>query len=164
MRYVSVTQAEGRPPANVLDPEPYLRELPVLQLQLPAGARAFATDPDHYNFVSPRCVKDLRVGHILIQEVGHGKLAVELALMPNQFKHLSGLVVRYIGVAGIDIEANESAANAQVWPDTPRLGDVQLDEILPIAGGCTHEMKMTGGTVMITCEDLHAEWGPIDAE
>lgn len=164
MRYVSVTSTQDQVPANILDPEPYLRELPALQVQLPAGARTFATDPDHYDFSSVRCVKDLRFEHVTVREAGHAKLTVELALTPNRFKHLSGLVIRYVGVAGIEISADAQAANTRVWPDSPKLGDVQLDEILPVVGGCTHEIKMTGGSVMITCEDLQAEWGSTPTE
>ncbi|NBH05064.1 hypothetical protein [Amycolatopsis sp. SID8362] len=85
-------------------------------------------DPDHYDFASVKCVKDLRLGQLSLREAGSAKPADELS--PNE----------------------------RVWPASPRLGDVQLDEILPIAGGCSHEIKFTGGRVMITCEDLHAEW------
>ncbi|WP_116025833.1 hypothetical protein [Thermomonospora umbrina] len=39
------------------DPEPYLAVLPSLHDALPAGARAFATDPDHFDFSALNCVK-----------------------------------------------------------------------------------------------------------
>jgi hypothetical protein len=158
MRYVHVALSGDAIPANILDPEPYLRELPKLQEQLPAGARAFATDSDHYDFGSSRCVKDLRVENVAIREVGHAKLRVELSLAPNRFKHLSGLFIRYEGVTAIRIDASGVNVNGRVWPETPRLGDIQLDEILPSAGGCSHEIKLTGGSIEIVCEDLRAEW------
>lgn len=34
-----------------LDPDPYLNELPNIQADLPEGARKFALDGDHYNFL-----------------------------------------------------------------------------------------------------------------
>lgn len=81
-------------------------------------------------------------------------------MTPNRFKHSSGLLLRYDGVTSIDIDVNESNPSKRVWPESPRLGDLQLDEILPIARGCSHEIKFTGGKVAITCEDLRAEWMP----
>ena len=53
MRFVRVFSVVDPAPANVLDPDPYLHELPGLQVQLPPRARAFATDPDHYDFSRP---------------------------------------------------------------------------------------------------------------
>lgn len=159
MRYISVTRSDEFVPANFLDPGPYLRELPDLQLKLPAGARAFAMDQDHYDFSSSRCVKDLRVGYVTVREAGHAKLAVELFLTPNQFKHLSGLMIRYEGVTAIRVDAGGATMSGRVWLESPRLGDVQLDEILPADGGCSHEIKLTGGSIEVECEDLHAKWG-----
>lgn len=156
MRYVRVTVTDDGTPVNFLDPAAYLGKLP--ELQLPAGARAFATDPGHFDFASSNCVKDLRLGHVTLRESGQGRLAVELALLPNRFKHDSGLLIRYDNVAGIDIEAGALNSDRRVWPESPRLGDLQLDEILPAAGGCSHELKFTGGSIVIVCEDLHAEW------
>ncbi len=156
MRYVRVTRTEGADVANFLDPEPYLRELP--GLALPVGARAFAADPDHYDFTGSRCVKDLRVGQLAVREAGFAKLAAELTFLPNQFKHFSGLVIRYDGVTNIDLDANRPGPSTRVWPVSPRLGDLQLDEILPTDGGCSHEVAFTGGTLLIECADLEAEW------
>jgi hypothetical protein len=156
MRYVQVTVTQDGVPANVLDPEPYLRKLP--ELELPGGALKFATEPGHYDFSSPKCVKDLRMDHVLFRESGHAKLKLELSLAPNRFKHDSGLSIRYDGVTSVSIVADDFSSNRRVWPESPRLGDLQLDEILPMADGCSHEMKFTGGSITITCEDLHAEW------
>ncbi|WP_439379327.1 hypothetical protein [Amycolatopsis lexingtonensis] len=156
MRYVRVTRAEGAETANFLDPQPYLRELP--GLVLPVGARAFAADPEHYDFYSAKCVKDLRMGQLAVREAGYAKLAVELTLLPNEFKHFSGLVIRYDDVTNIDLDASRSGPSGRVWPASPRLGDLQLDEVLPSAGGCSHEIKFTGGTIVIECADLTAEW------
>lgn len=56
MKHVRV-EATGT--GNFLDPDAYLGLLPTLVGALPPGARAFAADPDHYDFFSRRCVKDL---------------------------------------------------------------------------------------------------------
>jgi hypothetical protein len=159
MRFVKVTSVAEPSPSNILDPEPYLCKLPELQDQLPAGARAFATDPDHYDFASVRCVKDLRFEHLLMRESGNAELGIEIALAPNQFKHSTGLVIRYEGVVSFAVDVDPIPESRRIWPDSRRLGDLQLDEVLPHESGCTHEVKMTGGIVIVICRDLIAEWG-----
>lgn len=159
MRFVRVGFERDPWPANVLDPEPYLRVLPELAAQLPTGAAAFATDADHYDFGSVRCVKDLTVGAMTVREAGHGQVAVVIEFEPNRFKHDSGLVIRYEGVTRFTVEVDESKPGREVWPESRRIGDVQLDEILPARTGCTHEVKLTGGTIFVQCADLHATWG-----
>ena len=158
MRYVQVAATKGGTPENFLDPDPYLRKLPDIQAQLPVGARVFAMDPDHYDFSGPRCVKDLHVGSLMLREGGEAKLVVELFLEPNRFKHNSGLIIRYNNVTNISVDVNKLSPRKKIWPESRRLGDLQLDEILPIADGCSHEIKFTGGSMVIACEDLHAEW------
>lgn len=58
MEYV-IVDAQVGDGAGALDPSPYLSCLPSISGDLPPGARAFATDTDHYDFHSRRCVKDL---------------------------------------------------------------------------------------------------------
>jgi hypothetical protein len=157
MKLVKVSQEREPWPSNLLDPQPYLDALPGLSAQLPAGARAFALDPDHYDFSSVRCVKDLRIASVAVAEGGYARLKVEIRLEPNRFKHDAGLIILYDDVIGLTVEAGPQG-DQRVWPDTPRLGDVQLDEILPHDHGCTHEVKLTGGSILVTCGDLHAEW------
>jgi hypothetical protein len=53
----------------------------------------------------------------------------------------------YCGVTRFSLDVAPMDANARVWPENRRLGDFQLDEILPVPGGCSHEVKLTGGTV-----------------
>lgn len=159
MRFVRVFSVVDPAPANILDPDPYLRELPELQVQLPPGARIFATNPDHYDFSSPRSVKDLKLESLVVREMGSAQIGVEVSFAPNRFKHSAGLVIRYEGVVGITVDVDQIAEGRRIWPDTRRLGDVQLDEIRPADAGCTHEVKMTGGTLLVTCRDLVAKWG-----
>ena len=157
MKFVRVSHDADPWPSSVLDPQPYLDALPDLSAQLPAGARAFAVDPSHYDLSSMRCVKDLRFASVTVVEGGHAKLSVEIRLERNAFKHDAGLTVLYDDVIGLSVEAG-AQGDRRIWPDTPRLGDVQLDEILPHGHGCTHEVKLTGGSILVVSRDLHAEW------
>ncbi|MEV4704083.1 hypothetical protein [Actinoplanes sp. NPDC049316] len=162
MKLVKVSSTDGPWASQLLDPQPYLNKLPELEAHLPEGARSFATDVDHYDFASARCVKDLRFAGMSIGEAGHGRLAVEIRFAPNRFKHAAGLVLTYDDVVGLDVGAGPRGEK-RMWPDTPRLGDVQLDEIMPHERGCTHEVKLTGGSIVVTAGDLHAEWGTAGA-
>jgi hypothetical protein len=58
---------EHGPEGNRLDARPYLERLPGFVGDLPPGARAFATDPDHYDLSGKRCVKDLTLGHQVVK-------------------------------------------------------------------------------------------------
>jgi hypothetical protein len=62
MRYDLNATMAGRP--GGIDPGPYLAVLAVLAPRLPAGARAFAADPEHYDFTSGHCVKDLTISRV----------------------------------------------------------------------------------------------------
>lgn len=44
--------------------------------------------------------------------------------------------------------------------DPASLGDVILDEILPLPDGCTHEVARRPGRLVVACRDLVAEWVP----
>jgi hypothetical protein len=157
MRFVKVEMVQDPWPANMLDPDDYLRELPALEQYLPAGAWAFATDADHYDFASARCVKDLKIDHMAMRD-SHGELTLEIHFAPNKFKHTAGLVVQYSGVASFATDVTPPPKNERVWPESRRLGDLQLDEILPHERGCSHEIKMTGGSIFVICADLNATW------
>ncbi|MEU9149073.1 hypothetical protein AB0D59_00610 [Streptomyces sp. NPDC048417] len=137
---------EGVGPVRV-DPGPYLARLPELAGELPPGARAFATDPDHYDFGGHRCVKDLR-------PLGMRRTApddIEIRFRHNCFKHDEDLVVRYAGVSRFQTDILGAC-------DLTSLGEVILDEILPYPDGCTHELACRPGTLVVACRDLVAEW------
>ncbi|WP_112263311.1 hypothetical protein [Lentzea terrae] len=159
MRFVEVEL--GQDQSVLLSPEPYLQVLPELLPQLPDGAKAFVTDSAHYDFASSRCVKDLRIGAITVREVGHATVGLVAEFDANEFKHDARLVVHYQNVTRFDLAADLLGEDSKVWPESRRLGDVQLDEILPVPGGCSHEVKMTGGTMLVECGDLRAEWIPL---
>jgi hypothetical protein len=133
-----------------VDPNGYLAELPKLANDLPEGARTFASDPDHYNFASPRCIKDLKlIGTSLATD---GDTDFEIRFGPNEWKHESGLIIRYARVSELHLVVNESGGNVE------SLGTVLLDEILPANGTCRHEIVFTGGLISISCTDLNADW------
>ncbi|GAA2974845.1 hypothetical protein [Actinokineospora diospyrosa] len=138
----------------------YLEALPEVTPTLPRGARAFATDPDHYNFHALRCVHDLRFTRLTVFETGYGKSGASLWLTPNPFKHDDGLYLRYHDIVSITVDTpNDPEVFGTLWPITPRMYDLKLDEVLPHPHGCTHELGFQEeSTVVITCADLTATW------
>ncbi len=84
MKYVSVIWDDG---GFLVDPRPYLTELPAFRDQLPVHAKEFATDPAHYALGagSTRCVKDLELSGIQVATDKSGGLILEFT--PNQWKH-----------------------------------------------------------------------------
>ncbi|MFC6879475.1 MULTISPECIES: hypothetical protein [Actinomadura] len=131
---------------GITDPTPYLDLLPDLAIALPVGARAFATNVDHYDFVGKRCVKDLQLTRI----DGPAEGELTLFFRHNCWKHEEDLLIRYEGITNFAVE---ELADDETLP-----GPVILDEILPHPNGCTHEFAFRPGTLNITCRDLHASW------
>ncbi|MEU6278745.1 hypothetical protein [Streptomyces sp. NPDC047028] len=149
MRYV---KAEWNPALSGFhtDPSDYLRELPVLQEGMPPGAREFALEPGHYSFRSPRCVKDLELSDISIPVRKDGLLTITFS--PNEWKHDSGLTIEYRGVTRFSIDHEHSID----WMESET---VILDELLPHADGCSHEIALSDSSVIVHCADLVATWG-----
>ncbi|GAA1961287.1 hypothetical protein [Catenulispora subtropica] len=148
MKYISLTAGDM---GNVISPTAYLDQLPTLAASLPEGARAFATDPDHYNFGSKRCTKDLTLEH-LRGGTDDADVWIELGFRHNCWKHEEDLTVRYHGIYRfvLDVPGQE--------PNWGRLGAVILDEILPDTHGCTHEIACLSGSITMACRDLTARW------
>lgn len=157
MRYVKVESIQDSVRGYFLDADDYLDVLPEIAVDLPVGARRFALDEEHYNFFGSRCVKDLKLSSVVVSDVAD-RVSVKLVFAPNRFKHDQGLVIEYTDVTGFAIEVTASARTANVRPETRRLGDVQLDEILPHEQGVSHEITLTGGTVRVIAADLYAGW------
>ncbi len=121
MEYINLDAQVGNL-SGVLSPARYLEHLPSLADDLPAGARRFATAPEHYDFSSKRCVKDLEVQHI--RGVGADDQQMEIQFRHNCWKHVEDLVIRYTGVSsfdGVSIEDN----------DWVTVGTAILDEVCP---------------------------------
>lgn len=161
MRYVKVEPISEPQPGYALDADAYLAVLPEIEAGLPEGARRFALDEEHYNFFGPRCVKDLRLSRATVSD-SNDQISVEVEFAPNQFKHDQGLVIRYTNVVEMTIDVTASPRKAHVRPDSRRLGDLQLDEILPHEQGVSHEIKLTGGVIRFVSSDLHAQWHDSD--
>jgi hypothetical protein len=147
MRHVDLNATQGAF-TGVLDPEPYLAQLAEFAAALPAGARAFATDPDHYDFFSQRCVKDLRLRQVSFA----GDRTIHVAFRHNCWKHDEDLTLSYRGVESFLVEPADLAG----------FGDVVLDEILPHPYGCSHEIAFRPGTITVVCLDLTATWTAAD--
>ncbi|MCK2240275.1 MULTISPECIES: hypothetical protein [unclassified Crossiella] len=143
MKYVTVPVGNTR---AMIDPEAYLAVLPTLAADLPPGARAFATDPDHYDFHGKRCVKDLKPteprteGDQLVLELRH-----------NCWKHDADLVLRYTGVTEYTVD-----------PPGTLPKDLMLDELLPDEHGVRHEFGCVTGTIVVVAADVTAAWVPTD--
>ncbi|MFE0654486.1 hypothetical protein ACFVZH_38755 [Streptomyces sp. NPDC059534] len=150
MEYVNLDAQVGDL-TGVLDPGPYLDHLPSISGDLPPGARSFATDSDHYDFRSKRCVKDLTLR--AVRDAGGEEM--EVRFQHNCWKHDQDLVIRYTGVSSYatDLDANARATD---------LATVILDEILPHQNGCSHEIACWEGTVTLVCRDLQAIWTETD--
>jgi hypothetical protein len=136
-----------------LDAGAYLAELPKLRDTLPAGARAFASDPAHYDMGhgNARCVKDLELAGVHLATDKSGGLVLEFG--PNQWKHDSGLRISYSGVRHFSVDYDHSI-------DWMLVDTVLLDEILPDEdGGCVHEIALTDAIITVRCQDLEAVWG-----
>lgn len=146
MEYVNLDAQVGDL-SGVLDPSRYLEQLPSICGDLPPGARAFATDTDHYDFRSSRCVKDLTLRAVR----GADGEEMEVEFQHNCWKHSHDLLIRYAGVSSFIIDPVEEDQGTD-------LGAVMLDEILPYRGGCSHEIACWGGTLTIVCRDLQAIW------
>ncbi|MFD9564582.1 hypothetical protein [Streptomyces sp. NPDC059994] len=149
MKYVKAAW-DGDLQGFFTDATAYLAALPELEGALPPGARAFASDADHYTRNATRCVKDLELSDIRIATDKSGTLTLEFA--PNQWKHDAGLRITYEGVAHFTLAYDHEI-------DWMRSDAVLLDEILPTAdGGCTHEIALTDATITVRAGDLRATW------
>lgn len=150
MKYVCVEPLEDRYGYH-LDPQRYLQVLPQLSSGLPPGAAAFATHPDHYDFRGVRCVKDLELSKATLID-DQGEVSLEFILTPNEWKHESGLRIYYSDVQSFRVDARQ--------PDGmfPRMGSLQLDEVLPHSSGMLHEISFTCGSILVVAVDLVATW------
>lgn len=150
MRYVKLSATVNNI-SGVISARAYLELLPQLASHLPAGARAFATDPRHYDFYSRRCVKDLTIDDVSFQD-DDGQQAIEIAFGHNCWKHEENLTITYSGVSSYELRPEEATS------DWTNLGSVILDEVLPHDHGCSHEIAYRGGTLTIVSTDLVATW------
>jgi hypothetical protein len=152
MKYVDLDATIGLI-EGVISPQRYLDVLPELADDLPTGARAFATDADHYDFTGKRCVKDLKLEQVLYPDQDDPK--AELHFRHNCWKHDEDLLIVYQSVSAFAITTDNG-------PDWTRLGRLILDELLPHEHGCSHELEFWSGTLTIVCHDLTVTWTEAD--
>ncbi|MGV9403351.1 hypothetical protein [Streptomyces sp. NPDC003667] len=148
MRYVELGGGEGEE-TGLADPRFCLERLPALAEELPPVARAFATDPGHYDLGGRRCVRDL----LPSRARRHGGVDVEIRFRHNRFERDEDLLVRCTGVSRFQSDVLGGC-------DPASLGEVILDEVLPHPVGCTHEPARWPGTLVVACRNLVAEWVP----
>ncbi|MCX4962701.1 hypothetical protein [Streptomyces virginiae] len=148
MKFVVVEQ-QG-PGTYWHSPHAYLAALPEIAPALPPGARAFATDPEHYDFSAPRCVKDLRPLALPPADDAPERFEIRFAWSGGQDEVLT---IRYSGVGRVEITADDGGD-----VELSDHNSVRLDEVLPDEAGCSHELRLTSATVRILCADLVAEW------
>lgn len=123
MKYVALRGGGSEEPV-LADPRPYLDRLPDIAAGLPPGARAFATDPAYYDPEAKRCVRDLLPARVSRTADGD----VEIGFRHNRSRHEEDLLVRCTGVSDFQSDVLDVC-------DPASLGDVILDEILPLPGG-----------------------------
>jgi hypothetical protein len=157
VKYVVVEwQDDDEFPAYYLDPAPYLKKLPELSDELPAGAREFALDSAHYRFGDPQCVKNLKLVEARFSDGPQPTAVVRLS--PNPWMHSQNLIIEYLGVRSFVVEVEPDDEGEEHPQGMDRL---LLDEILPHRNGCSHEIRFTGGALNISCGDLRARWEPV---
>ncbi|CAL9332620.1 hypothetical protein SUDANB2_00105 [Streptomyces sp. enrichment culture] len=94
MEYGNLDAQVGEP-SGVWDASRSLDHLPSICGDLPPGARSFATDTQHYDFHSRRCVKDLTLRAVR----GTGGEEMEVKFRHNCWKYGHDLATRYVGVS-----------------------------------------------------------------
>ncbi|MBL0888728.1 hypothetical protein [Myceligenerans indicum] len=148
VRYVKVESTGG---GSWTDPRDYLDWLAEHADELPPGARAFATHPEHYDFSHPWCPRSASFDRMSTRFTDDG-VVVTLVLAayggaPPEF------VLRYEGVTSVHSDSEHD--------EGPR-SNLLVDEILPDdEGGVRHELAFTGGTITVVASDFTAGWsGP----
>lgn len=149
------------------DHRPFLSALESIGPALPPGARAFITDPAHFNFgryrigeeIMPEgsslCPKDLLLIGIEVLLPGLGVELWARFTFPGYPPERSDLVIRYVGVRAFsfeDLQGNDSS------PGSSRLGRWIVDEVAPIRGGVRHRIEFEDGALTIESFDLEATW------
>jgi hypothetical protein len=154
VKYVNLAATVGAL-TGVISPQEYLERLPELSTALPSGAAAYATEPGHYDFASPRCVHDLKLDRI-VSGVDRDEGWLRLGFRHNCWKHEEDLVITYTAVTSFALMAESNMLPAN------RLGEVILDEVLPHSDGCSHEIACHCGGITIVCRDFTATWVAAD--
>lgn len=157
MRYIKIEEIRG---GFSLDPTAYLDILPSILPYLPAGAQAFVSDPAHFDLFSDRFVKDLKP-QTFLKTALEGDVSGELYLAPYQFRHDQALILRYSGLRKISAQTRDGRPVSDL-KDLRDLAYLQLDEVLPVDGGCSHELSFTNGRMLVLCRDFTATWEPHD--
>jgi hypothetical protein len=144
VRYATVQFSDDGTMTDVL---PYLEWLGAHADELPPGARAFALDPEHYDFSHEWCPRSASFDRMSTRYTDDG-VVVTLVLAawggaPPEF------VLRYDGVSHVELDGDHGGF--------PRSG-LLVDELLPHADGVSHELVLRSGTITVVARDLTAGW------
>lgn len=140
MRYATVEFSDN---GTMTDPRPYLEWLDAHADELPPGARAFALDPEHYNFTHQWCPRSASFDQLATRFTDDGIVGTLVLAgyggAPPEF------VLRYDGVSHLQLDGDQ-------------VGGLLVDELLPHAAGVSHELVFFGGTITVVARDLTAGW------
>jgi hypothetical protein len=141
---VTVQSSNG---GTMTDVHPYLEWLGEHADELPPGARAFALDPEHYDFSHEWSPRSATFDRMSTRSTDDG---VEVTLVlaawggaPPEF------VLQYDGVTRVESDGDHHGL--------PR-SRLLVDELLPHTDGVSHELEFTGGTITVVARDLTAGW------
>jgi hypothetical protein len=148
------------PRYNTIDTSAYPEYLDSIRDRLPAGARAYAGAPWHYDFRHDRCVHDANVLTLTLSGASFPEndppkipASLELRLMGS---HRNGIAkFSYSGLAQTLFRVTLPSAEQD-------FGDVLVDEIsLNPAGLVVHEVVFEKATLIIEAADVEFAWEPL---
>jgi hypothetical protein len=149
------------------DHRPLLDALSMISVALPPGARAFVSDPAHFDFRryrvgeeelpngTPLCPKDLLLMGVGLSCPGLGAIIEARYTYPGYPIDRPDLLIRYTGVRQFTFEDLSGVGSA---PGGARLGRWIVDEVVPIAGGVRHRIEFEDGALTIESSELEGHW------
>jgi hypothetical protein len=135
VRYATVQFSDDGTMTDVL---PYLEWLGAHADELPPGARAFALDPEHYDFSHEWCPRSASFDRMSTRFTDDG-VVVTLVLAAWGGARPE-FVLRYDGVSHVELDGDHGGF--------PRSG-LLVDELLPHADGVSHELVLRSGTITV---------------
>jgi hypothetical protein len=148
----------------------YLATLPALAEELPAGAYEYIADPAHFDFARHRlgdailpvgtslCTRDLKLIGLNVVNRSEEVLVVCEFVFPGYPDGQVDLRLEYFGVSSVELRESTSIRAVGSLMGPSRLGRWLIDEIMPSARGCTHEITFSDGTLTVDCADLMSTW------
>jgi hypothetical protein len=130
-----------------LDVRPYLGWLAGHAAALPPGARAYALDPEHYDFTARWCPRGAVWESATLRPDERGTSAT--VVLRGTGDPSPRFVLTYQGVSSFTTSADEAGTS----PD-----ELLVDELVPVPQGVRHELCLRGGTLVVVARDMVAGW------